>query len=206
LWVMKRKNKADFAYEEIRKLILAKTLESGERLVERAWAQRLSVNQADVRQALSRLVGEGLLEHGAKGGAFVPQPDPNRESEYFQARMAVEIGAAWLAVKKATQTDLEELEKIVELMGSLAQRDMYTSFNEVDMHFHEVMVQAAHSPHLMDVYHRANFPLTLSPPQYRENTLNRDARRHRKILDALVRRNFSLLSKRLAEGYEGFLP
>ena len=147
-----------------------------------------------------------MLEHGKKGGAFVPLPDPSRESEYFEARMAVEIGAAWLAVKNATDADLEELEKIVELMGDLAKREMYTSFNEVDMHFHELMVQAAHSPHLINVYHRANFPITLSPPQLRENTLNRDTRRHEKILDALKQKNFSMLSKRLAEGYEEFLP
>lgn len=200
---MEQTNKTDYAYEEIRKQILSRTLDPGERLVERTWARKLSVNRADVRQALSRLVGEGLLETGKKGGVFVPLPDPSREKEFLRARLAVEIGAAWLAVQNATEQDLAELEKIVKLMRDLAGRGMYAGFCEADMRFHEVLVNSAHSSYLMDIYHRANFPLTLSPLQpCRDELLRRDTQRHEKLLQALQRRNFTLLAKRLADCYE----
>lgn len=104
-------------------------------------------------------------------------------------------------MKSSTEKDMAELEQIVELMQNLANHNMHTGFCEADMHFHEVMVRSAHSPHLMDVYHRANFPLTLTPPQPRENTLQRDAKQHLNILNALQKRDFSLLVKRLVEGY-----
>ncbi|MBN1553343.1 MAG: GntR family transcriptional regulator [Phycisphaerae bacterium] len=196
---MKRENKSEHAYKQIRKLILSRILEPGRRLVERSWARKLSVNQADVRQALSRLVGEGLLEHGEKGGTFVPQPDPAREKEFLRARLAVEVGAACLAVQSATREDLEELKQIVELMRTMADTNMSAGFCEADMRFHEVMVRAAHSPRLMDIYQRANFPLTLNPPS-RGNILKRDTRKHENLLQALENRNFNLLAKRLIEG------
>ncbi|MBN1944005.1 MAG: GntR family transcriptional regulator [Phycisphaerae bacterium] len=199
---MARENKSNFAYEEIRKKILARMIEPGERLVERAWAEKLSVNRADIRQALSRLVGEGLLVHGKKGGAFVPFPDPEREEEFLRARMAVEVGAALLAVKYATEKEIQELEKVVELMGDLAEYKLHTNFNEVDIHFHEVMVKAAHSPQLLDMYHRANFPLTSNKPAQYAEMMKQDTKKHDKILQALKKRNFPLLSKLLAEAYE----
>jgi DNA-binding GntR family transcriptional regulator len=201
---MKQANKTNHAYEEIRKHILSRTLEPGERLVERTWAQKLAVNRADIRQALARLVGEGLLETGKKRGVFVPLPDSGREAEFLRARLALEIGAAYLAVKNATADDLTELDQIVELMRNLADRGMYAGFCEADFHFHEVLVRSAHSSHLMDIYHRANFPLTLfSPRQSRQGELlHRDARRHQGLLKALQQRNFSLLARRLAECYE----
>jgi DNA-binding GntR family transcriptional regulator len=200
---MEQPNKTDQAYVEIRKQILSRALEPGERLVERTWAEKLSVNRADVRQAFSRLLGEGLIETGLKGGAFIANPDPERESEYLRARMALEIGAGYLAIDNATPDDIAELEQIVELMQTLADRKMYAGFCEADMHFHEVLVRSAHSPRLMDIYQRANFPLTLSPSQpKREELLQRDTQRHCVLLEALKQRDFTLLTKRLSDCYE----
>jgi DNA-binding GntR family transcriptional regulator len=198
---MKRENKTSHVYEEIRNSILSRSLEPGERLVERYWAQKLSVNRAAVRQALFRLAGEGLLEHGKKGGVFVPQIDPSREGEYLRARLAVEIGAAYLAVQHATKKDLAELKKIVRIMREMTEHDMFEGFYEADMRFHEAMVRAAHSPHLLDVYHKANFPLT-SSPQKNHSLLECNTKEHEKILQALEKRNFPLLMKLLAEGYK----
>jgi DNA-binding GntR family transcriptional regulator len=197
---MRRENKNSIAYEQIRKLILSRTLEPGERLVERTWAEKLSVNRADIRQALSRLVGEGLLEHGKKGGVFVPLPDPSREEEYLRARMAVEVGAAYLAVKHATRKDLAELKQIVDLMQKMARQNMHAGFYEADMRFHEVMIRAAHSKHLLDVYHKANFPLTISSTK-KNNLLKCNTKEHQKLLQALEKRNFPLLMKLLSDGY-----
>ncbi|MBN1553342.1 MAG: GntR family transcriptional regulator [Phycisphaerae bacterium] len=196
---MRRENKSHHVYEEIRNLILSRTLEPGERLVERSWAEKLSVNRAAVRQALSRLAGEGLLVHGKKGGVFVPQPDPSREDEFLRARLAVEIGAAYMAVKHATKKDIAELKNIVSIMRQMTEHDMYAGFNEADMRFHEIMVRAAHSPHLLDVYHRANFPLNIGMPKS-HSRLECDTEEHVKLLDALEKRNFPLLLKLLSQG------
>jgi len=199
---MEQANKTDTAYEIIRRAILSRSLEPGERLVERTWAQKLAVNRADIRQALARLIGEGLLCSGKKGGVFVPAADPAREADGLAARLAVEIGAAHWAVINATRDDIIELQQIVTLMETLAEHKMYAGFCEADMRFHEVLVRSAHSQRLMEMYHRANFPLTLSLPRSREQEpLHRDAKRHKALLEALMHRDFLSLVKGLAESY-----
>jgi DNA-binding GntR family transcriptional regulator len=42
-------NKSEQTYIEIRKLIISRQMESGERLIERKLAERFDVNRADIR-------------------------------------------------------------------------------------------------------------------------------------------------------------
>ena len=195
---MDKINKAEQAYIEIRKLIISRQMESGERLVERKLAERFDVNRADIRQACSRLEGEGLLVSGAKGGFFVISLNPEQSNDFFRARDAIEIGAAILAVKSATPKDIERLEEIVELMRKLAKNSMIEGFYEADLLFHEILVSSTHSEKLMDIYKSANFMLTNSITKIpSQKVLEVDAEKHEKILKALKKRKLSELLKQL---------
>ena len=68
---MKVDSLANKVYNELRKKILSNQLVSGTRLKEDIWAKRLDVNRMAVREALTRLLGEQLIETGEKGGYFV---------------------------------------------------------------------------------------------------------------------------------------
>ena len=196
---MDKINKSEQAYIEIRKLIISRQMESGERLVERKLAERFGVNRADIRQACSRLEGEGLLVSGAKGGFFVISLNQQQSEDLFRARDAIEIGAAILAVKSATPMDFERLDEIVELMHRLAKNSMIEGFYEADLLFHEILVSSTHSIKLMDIYRSANFMLTSSnSANQNQKALQIDAKKHRKILQALKKRNLSELLKQLS--------
>jgi DNA-binding GntR family transcriptional regulator len=183
---MMKINKAEQAYSEIRKLIISRQMEPGQRLVERKLADHFGVNRADIRQACSRLEGEDLLVSGAKGGFFVISLNTQESEDLFHARYAIEAGAAILAIKKASAEDLKRLEEIVELMHRLAENSMMEGFYEADLLFHEILVSAAHSPKLLEIYKAANFMLTNSnskKPQHK--ALKLDAEKHKNILQAL---------------------
>jgi DNA-binding GntR family transcriptional regulator len=204
---MDKINKAEQAYIEIRKLIVSRQMESGERLVERKMAERLDVNRADIRQACSRLEGEGLLVSGAKGGFFVISLNSQQSNDLFRARDAIEIGAAILAVKSATPKDIERLEEIVELMHTLAKNSMIEGFYEADLLFHEILVSSTHSKKLMDIYKSANFMLTNSISRTPDpKTLQIDAKKHKKILQALKKHNLRELLKQLSLDANFTLP
>ena len=196
---MDKISKSEQVYIQIRKLIISRQMESGERLVERKMAERFDVNRADIRQACSRLEGEGLLVSGAKGGFFVMSLNQQQSDDLFRARDAIEIGAAILAVKSATTKDIERLEEIVELMHSLAKNSMTEGFYEADLLFHEILVASAHSRKLMDIYKSANFMLTNSITRAPgQKALEIDAKKHKKILQALKKRNLNELLGQLS--------
>ena len=196
---MDKINKSEQAYLEIRKLIISRQIDPGQRLVERKLADRLSVNRADIRQAYSRLEGEGLLVSGAKGGFFVISLNSQQSEDVFLARDAIEVGAAILAIKNATAKDIARLEEIVELMYCLAKNSMVEGFYEADILFHEILVSSVHSEKLLKIYKSANFMLTNSNSGKQNiKALQIDARKHKKILQALKKRNLSELLKQLS--------
>jgi DNA-binding GntR family transcriptional regulator len=84
---------AEQIYNRIRQQLRAGTFGSGERLIDAALAKALNVSRTPVREALSRLVADGLLETG-DGGFQVPVPTPSDMEEIFAIRRLIEPPAA----------------------------------------------------------------------------------------------------------------
>ncbi len=70
-YLMKSDSLALKAYNELRKKILSQQLAPNTRLKEDDWALKVGVSRMAIREALNRLLGEGLLSVGEKGGYFV---------------------------------------------------------------------------------------------------------------------------------------
>jgi DNA-binding GntR family transcriptional regulator len=66
---MKADSQANHAYHEIRRHILTAQLQPGVRLKEDYWANKLDVGRMAVREALTRLLGEGTGGTGRTGRA-----------------------------------------------------------------------------------------------------------------------------------------
>ncbi len=159
----KRQNQAQTAYKEIRKALMSRSLEPGERLAESAWAQRLNVNRADVKQAMSRLLGEGLLQSGPKGGFFVKQFTQAELAEVYEIRIILETAAAERAITYATPEELDRLESIARLMQDLTEKGYFMGLKEVDLDFHETLVRCSHNKKLEQLYKAANLPISVAP-------------------------------------------
>jgi DNA-binding GntR family transcriptional regulator len=158
----KRQNQAQFAYKEIRKSLMARSLKPGERLAENAWAEKLNVNRADVKQAMSRLQGEGLLQSGLKGGFFVRQFTDEEMNEIYEVRIILETAAAERAIKFATKEELDQLESIAILMQDLAEKKYLLGLKEADLDFHEMLIKCSHNKKLEQLYQTANLPISIA--------------------------------------------
>ena len=94
---MKVDSLANKVYNELRKKILSNQLVSGTRLKEDIWAKRLDVNRMAVREALTRLLGEQLIETGEKGGYFVKSMSVEDVRQIRELREILELGRfGWL--------------------------------------------------------------------------------------------------------------
>jgi DNA-binding GntR family transcriptional regulator len=198
---MAKRNQAQLAYEKIREKLISRTLELGQRLIERVWAENLNVNRADVRQAFSRLLGEGLLVAGEKGGFFVKEFTLAEMKDLNEIRLILEHAAAKFAIQRANKSDIAELEKICEHLQIMSENGYIMGIAEADLKFHERLIKAAHNNKLEFIYKAANLPLSMhvSPNVSREKLIS-IAKDHIAIVEALKSKNLSRMIKLLSAG------
>lgn len=135
---------------ELRREIADAKLQSGDRLpAERALAAKLGVARGTVREALGRLARDGLVEVRRGSGAYVtPSPDQQtnpiienaRPLELIDARFALEPHICRLAVLHARRTDIDEAERLLQVMeGAVHDPD---TFAEADTQFHTLLAES----------------------------------------------------------------
>lgn len=109
--------------ERVREMILDGTLPPGERLNEVSIAEVLGISRGPLREAIQRLVGEGLLTIISHRGAFVKTFQPGEVDDLYELRTALECHSARLVCRRASAEDLEELHALVGEAGEELSQD-----------------------------------------------------------------------------------
>jgi GntR family transcriptional repressor for pyruvate dehydrogenase complex len=167
---IKAKRVSDQAYEQIRDLIFRGQLKPGDQIMpERELAQALGVSRPTVREAIKKLVTMGLLEHRQGQGTFVRSVDSQRQNnpraavmeghdasleELLEVRMGLEGQSVMLAAQRATDEDLQVLEKALEAM--LAENAAGRLGIDEDVSFHMAIAFASKNPvqvHIMKSFY-----------------------------------------------------
>ncbi len=105
------------AVDAVRELILRGDVAAGARLGEAELAERLGVSRTPVREALSRLAAEGLVEIVPNRGARVSSWTVSELEAVFELRAALEPRLTALAVPRAAAVDVDHLEDLaVEML------------------------------------------------------------------------------------------
>lgn len=142
---------AEQAAESLRDEILSGAIASGARLGEAELASRLSVSRTPIREALSRLAAEGLVELSPNRGARVATWTAEQLREIFELRLRLEPYAVQQAVPKLTLAQLDELDELATAMnraGRPGRTQDLTALFELNRAFHGLFIDAAGSPPL----------------------------------------------------------
>lgn len=138
---------------ELREAIISGRIPPGSQMNEVELAARFSTSRGPVREGLQRLVQEGLLVSSPHRGIFVPVMSAADVQDVYFARYALERAAmlriAERGISAATIADLEQVLGEMEL--ALAERDT-PAVAAADLRFHEVLVAAAGSVRLEQMY------------------------------------------------------
>jgi DNA-binding GntR family transcriptional regulator len=175
----------ELAYRSIRDSILSGYLPMGSRLLDTRLAQELEISRGTVRDALTRLVDEGLVVEQPRQGMFVREFGPQDVIDIYNVRVALEPTAARLAVRHGV--DIAGLESILERMREAADAGDVPTVSAMETAFHLEICEASRNEHLVDCYRmiqsRVRMALSL------DNRGNEDYRsiadRHEPILEAL---------------------
>jgi DNA-binding GntR family transcriptional regulator len=185
---------AQQAYEAIRGRILSGEFPPGLQLREEMLAREIGVSRTPIRDALRRLLADGLVETTPNQGSFVSAPTPEEMREVFELRVLLEGFAARKAASRITEAQLSEMERLADAMEAMAGDTdaRVTGFAELNAGFHLLLARAAGSPQLEGMLVRVfRSPLVLLK-QYRlgeDVGIERSNRQHREILAALRARN-----------------
>lgn len=95
--------------EAIRERVFTGQLKPGDRLVEKTICDELGVSRASLREALTRLAHEHILDQVPNKGYRVPDLTVERFHMVCEARQLVEPEVAALAAQRATDDDVRKL-------------------------------------------------------------------------------------------------
>jgi DNA-binding GntR family transcriptional regulator len=100
-------------YSALREQILQFQLPPGARLIEARLAEEFAVSATPVREALHRLVHDGLADRETDKGVVVHTTTPDEVSDYFEMRIALEPLALRQTVTRGDADLLPRLDRIL---------------------------------------------------------------------------------------------
>jgi flavin reductase (DIM6/NTAB) family NADH-FMN oxidoreductase RutF/DNA-binding GntR family transcriptional regulator len=145
------------ALAEVRARVLARDIEVGVPLGLDDLATRLGLERGPVYHALTRLVGDGLVNRDAKGAFVVTPLTKDSVTQAWRARCSIELGTAAQTVGKVSDEKIAGLKALADAAEPPDDFSMSTWVNSY-IAFHEGQVALADSESLVDAYHRVNAP------------------------------------------------
>ncbi|MFC9897516.1 GntR family transcriptional regulator [Nocardia sp. NPDC127579] len=139
----------DRTYEALKTAILRNQLAPGTPLSVPELARQLNVSRTPVREAVQRLIYEGLADHVSRRGAEVSLVDIDDLRELYVVREMLEGLAARLATERLDGVGLAALREVLaEHERVLRDGTDQAAHVELDIRFHRTLRDIAANPHL----------------------------------------------------------
>ena len=130
------------AYASLREKLLRFKFLPNEKINEVALAAMLNISRTPVREALNRLVAEGLLVDRGRGFS-TPGLEPETLFDLFEARVEIECATVGLACDRADKTGILALSKFLKESAEESPDVSVDRLIELDIHFHDTIAELA---------------------------------------------------------------
>lgn len=139
--------------DRLRSDILAGVYPGGAQLLEAELALTFGVSRGPLREAMQRLVQEGLLRSAPHRGVFVTEVDEDDLLDVFFVRETLEAAASRKICSEGRQGAVaDSLTAIAERMDKALMNGDTTAGGDLDFEFHRTLVDAAKSERLSRTY------------------------------------------------------
>jgi DNA-binding GntR family transcriptional regulator len=139
-------------YEQIKHDIITCKLAPGEPLSENQFLDRFKVSKTPIREALTSLVQDGLVEYTPNRGFMVTPVSVADIQEIFEARIFFEAELFRLALKRISDAEIDELEKQSRMDGDTKSPEYAETFLESNRKFHVALAAAGRNSRLLGYY------------------------------------------------------
>lgn len=151
---------ADFVYARIRRDLLNGVLKPGERLLETELAEELNVSRTPIREAIHKLISEGIVVIAPSRGVMVLELNKRQVHEIYALREVLEGAAARLAARFASPEEVAVLRNALESSAHFTDPQQYAELNRA---FHQTICEAAHNEYLAKALDQLASSLALLP-------------------------------------------
>ena len=194
----------DRAYWHVRNGILRGDLPPGTVLDESVLARTIGGSRTPVRQALGRLLQEGLIEVGSRRQSIVRGFTPDHRQEMLLLREALESVAIRRACEVMELGEIDQLRLLIIRQRRVAGAGLNDDFLELDEQFHLKIAEGARLPilhaflgQLRGFVRVATFGATRPP-----RVLDEVVTEHERIVDALEARDMPAALQALTDHLE----
>lgn len=195
------KSKLANPYDRIKHAIMTGELQPGEALVETALAQWCGVSRTPIREALTRLEQDGLVQRGDRG-LIVRASSQEEILDIYDVRVVLESRAAAIAADRRTSHDILAMRSACE-RHEQSEGEAPSVLAETNRRFHRTIWRASRNESLIDLLSRLDMHLG----RYPETTLSYPGRlagaldEHRRLVEAIEARDADLASKIAAKHF-----
>lgn len=187
----------EIVYEALRDAIFNQGMKPGERLMETELAEEMGVSRTPVREAIRKLELEGYVVMIPRKGAYVAGLSIKDINEVFEIRGALEALAAGLAAQRATQEEIEEMQRNVFMETTQWETSDLIRTIELDTKFHDLIYTSSRNGRLQSMIKE----LREQVQRFRTTTLAVPGRmkfaldEHKRIVEAIAERDVAAAQK-----------
>lgn len=181
---------SDEIYSTVKEMVSKYRFRPGERINEIDLARTLRVSRTPLREALNRLLADGLVRREPNRGFISPVLDAKQTLSLYEYRLFLEVTGATLACERADADDLRRLADLLQRLEQDPDEAPAERLVDLDEAFHLALAEASHNP---------EFPRALSALNARIHFIRwldmREGKRkvtdeeHRQILAAVADRD-----------------
>ncbi|MCC6803554.1 MAG: GntR family transcriptional regulator [Anaerolineae bacterium] len=150
----------DVVYQLLRERILRYDFAPGTRLDLSELESSLAVSRTPLKNALTRLEAEGLVDIQARRGTFVVPVNGEKLDEAYKIRSAFELYVALCLFKYLTPEDYAFFQNIRGAMDELAQtgdwQTVIHDYLQLDQQFHQRLVERGGTPRMVQLFQQMN--------------------------------------------------
>jgi DNA-binding GntR family transcriptional regulator len=195
-----RRHGGRYIYEELRKQILTLKLKPGAQLDEISLATQFGLSRSPVRDALARLISEGLVTILPNRTTLVTPFEIEEFPKYISALDLMQRAVTRLAAVHRSEAELAAIKEADRVyMEAVASGD-FQAMSETNKAFHMAIAEAANNPYFVGYYERLlgegqrlshlHFDFTLSSPN--SAGMGRD---HEELIGAIEKKDAEAAEK-----------
>jgi len=137
---------------EIERMILSGELAPGQRLNEKAVADKLAVSRGPVREACRALAELGLVYLIPNRGVFIKRVTRDDAIEVYDLRAGLTALSASLLAPMLTDEMAGQLDRYVDEMQEAAEKGDFARFDPLNLEFHDYIVRSTGNSRLIKLY------------------------------------------------------
>lgn len=185
----------DAAYSIIRTKILRGEYELGGRIREDVLAQEITISRTPIREAINRLVADGIIIKKSQQGLYLIDPNPEQIKDNIDIRISLEKLSVERCIERSTDENIEAIFNSLKAFEKALKQKDYNVCNELDGEFHYLIAQMSKNSRLMSLLNDLSdfFQLVRKEEKktHPEKKNNRTLKEHRRIAEAIKNRDIS---------------